>query len=94
VKRNVFTDGTVRYDRLGMLMTREPKNVHKALSDNNWKSALDEKISALIKNKTWHLVPTHHAHNVIDYKWVYKVKEKADGSIDRYKARLVTKRFK
>jgi hypothetical protein len=94
VKPTVFTNGTVRYDHLGMLMTCEPKNLHEALSDSNWKGAMDEEFSALIKNKTLHLVPSHHAHNVIDCKWVYKVKEKADGSIDRYKARLVAIGFK
>jgi hypothetical protein len=39
-------------------------------------------------------VLAHHAHNVIDCKWVYKVNQKADGSIDHYKARLVAKGFK
>lgn len=32
--------------------------------------------------------------NVIDCKWVYKVKRKPDRAIDRYKARLVAKGFK
>jgi hypothetical protein len=49
---------------------------------------------ALMKNKTWHLVPPQKGLNIIGCKWVYKVKRKSDGSLDRYKARLVAKGFK
>lgn len=55
---------------------------------------MDLEYSALMKNKTWHLVPRQEGKNIIYYKWVYKVKRKADVSLDRYKARLVTKGFK
>jgi hypothetical protein len=55
---------------------------------------MDLEFSALLKNETWHLVPRKPEANIIDCKWVYKVKKKADGSIDRYKTRLVTKGFK
>jgi hypothetical protein len=33
-------------------------------------------------------------HNLIDWKWVYKVKHKTDGLVDRHKPRLVAKGFK
>jgi histone deacetylase 1/2 len=55
---------------------------------------MDEEYSALVKNKTWHLVPSHQGKNIVDCRWIYKVKHKADGSVERYKARLVAKGFK
>jgi hypothetical protein len=39
-------------------------------------------------------VLAHQTHNLVDCKWVFKVKHKSDGSIDRYKASLVMKGFK
>jgi hypothetical protein len=57
----------------------------RALCDQRCKLAMDTEITALHKNQTWHLVPSKKGANVIEYKWVYKVKRKADGSIDRYK---------
>jgi uncharacterized protein (DUF2225 family) len=90
----VLKDGMVCYDHLGMTVIREPTTLREALDDENWQRAMDEEFLALMKNKTWHLVPAHQAKNVIDCKWVYKLKQKSDGSIDWYKARLVAKGFK
>jgi histone deacetylase 1/2 len=64
------------------------------LHDKNWKEAMDSEYTALMKNKTWHLVPPQKGINVIDSKWVWKKKYKADGSLDKYKARLVAKGYK
>jgi histone deacetylase 1/2 len=32
--------------------------------------------------------------NIIDYNWVFKIKQKSDGSTEKYIARLVAKEFK
>ena len=48
----------------------------------------------LHETKTWNLVQRPSRKNVIPGKWVYKVKTKADGSIEKYKARYVAKSFK
>jgi hypothetical protein len=55
---------------------------------------MDLEHSALLRNGTWHLVPATQATNIIDCKWVFKVKKRADGSVDRYKTHLVAKGFK
>jgi hypothetical protein len=39
-------------------------------------------------------VPPKKGINLIDSRWVYKIKRRADGSVERYKARLVAKSFK
>lgn len=74
--------------------TEEPTTVEEALGDRNWATAMESEHQALLRNKTWHLVPLPKGKNVIGCKWVYKVKRKADGTVDRYKARLVAKGFK
>jgi hypothetical protein len=91
-KPKVYSDGTVCYGNLNIC--EEPFNLTAALSDPNWKSAMESEFSALLRNNTWHMVPPCSNRNVIVCKWVYKIKRKADGSIDRYKARLVAKGFK
>jgi hypothetical protein len=59
----------------------------------SWRQAMVDEFQALIRNKTWHLIPPREDLNVIDCKWVFKLKRKADGTIDCHKARLVAKGF-
>jgi hypothetical protein len=54
---------------------------------------LKAEIDALEANNTWKLVALPPGKRAIDCKWVYKVKLKADGSLERYKAQLVTKEY-
>ena len=54
---------------------------------------MDTKISALEHNKTWVVIDLPPHKVFIACKWVYKVKYKADGSIESYKARLVAKGY-
>ena len=72
-RHKVYTDGTVRYGNLAV--TAEPANLSEALKNDHWKQAMDYEYSALMRNHTWHLVPSSQSKNIIDCKWVYKVKK-------------------
>ena len=50
-------------------------------------------LQALQANGTWSLTPFPASKTPIGCHWVYKIKHKSDGSIERYKMRLVAKGF-
>ena len=50
-------------------------------------------IAALEANNTWTLTSLPPNKKTIGCKWVYKVKYKSDGSVERYKSWLVAKVF-
>lgn len=71
----------------------EPKCYEEARGVREWEEAMQEEISALNKNCTWQLVPKPADAELVTCKWVYKLKKNADGTIARYKARLVARGF-
>jgi hypothetical protein len=71
----------------------EPICYSQAMLSPEWCATMGDEFDALLENKTWSLCPRPSHHNIIQNKWVFKIKQKQDGSIDRYKMQLVAKRF-
>ncbi|KAK0581318.1 hypothetical protein LWI29_012417 [Acer saccharum] len=71
----------------------EPKTFKSALKDSRWIEAMQEEIKALHDNNTWALVSRPSNVNVVGSKWVFRIKYKENGSVDRFKARLVAQGF-
>ena len=71
----------------------EPHTYREASTDPLWKIAMKEELDALSKNHTWDLVTLLPRKYVVGCKWIYKIKTRFDGSIERYKTRLIAKGF-
>jgi len=54
---------------------------------------MDEEMVTLDVNATWELVVLPKDKKTIGCKWVYKVKHNVDGSMNKYKSRLVAKGY-
>lgn len=70
-----------------------PTSYKAALQDARWKPAMDEEYTTLIKNHTSDIVPLPQGKTPIGCKWVLRVKLNPNGSLNKYKARLVSKGF-
>ncbi|PHU11897.1 hypothetical protein BC332_18827 [Capsicum chinense] len=66
-----------------------------ASSDSSfWKEAANSDIDSILRNYMWELVDLPPGNKPLGSKWIFQRKMKADGTIDKYKARLVVKGFK
>jgi hypothetical protein len=98
LKNNIRKPKQRTYGSVTYLVVRtpasEPISHIDALKHPLWCQAMNDEFEDLIKNKTWHLIPPRDDLKIIYCKWVFKLKQRCDGSIDRYKTRLVSKGFK
>ena len=97
-KPKTFTNGTIHYPIPHALLidgvcSSEPTCYSSAVKDPKWREAMNLEFDALLKNRTWTLVPSWVARSVIGCKWVFWINRRAEGSIERYKACLITKGF-
>ncbi|CAI7827079.1 unnamed protein product [Closterium sp. NIES-54] len=74
---------------------KEPATVQQALGGEHrgkWREAMDKELKALQERNTWKIVPISVARNktILTGKWVFRVKTKADGTIDNRHTSLRT----
>lgn len=78
--------------RLNLHTTTEsllPRSHLQALQAPNWTIAMKDKFNALITNKTWLIVLRPVGANIVHSMWLFRKNYNADGSLERYNARLV-----
>ncbi|CAI7780158.1 unnamed protein product [Closterium sp. NIES-53] len=82
----------------GTEIPKERATVQQALGRKHrekWREAMDKELKALEERNTWKVVPIGVARNktVLTGKWVFHVKTKANGTIDKFKARWIVRGF-
>ena len=70
-----------------------PNSVQEALGEPEWRAATLEELRAHEKNETWTLTNLPLGKCIVGCKWIFSVKHKTDGSVERFKAHIVAKRF-
>ncbi|CAN0871895.1 Retrovirus-related Pol polyprotein from transposon TNT 1-94 [Linum grandiflorum] len=66
-----------------------PSHYRFAVGHPEWDKAVQDEFQALEANQTWEVIPRFPGVSTIGSRWVFTIKLKPDGSLDRYKARLV-----
>nr|GEV11752.1 hypothetical protein [Tanacetum cinerariifolium] len=69
----------------------EPHSYKQAMTDKGWVEAMNKELQALEKNNTWEQTTLPLVYKPITLKWVFKIKYYPDGSLDKFKARLVVR---
>ena len=83
-------------DTVFVTLPDEPKTFRDAMASEDrerWMSAMCDELASHAENQTYEYVAAPRGVRLVDNMWIFKVKEKADGSLDKMKARLVARGF-
>ena len=70
-----------------------PTSYEEACRDKRWVQAMEEEIESMERNNTWSRTELPKGKKLIGCRWVYTIKYKSTGEVERYKARLVAKGY-
>lgn len=72
----------------------KPSSYKSTIQQPQWYLAMQDKLFAIKSQQTWTLIAPNENHKIFGYKWMFKLKMNSDGTIARYKARLVAQGYR
>ena len=67
----------------------EPSSFEEAAQEPTWLDAMVEEYDSIFRNNSWEIVPSPVGKSLVGSRWIYKVNQASDGSVEKYKARFV-----
>jgi len=61
----------------------EPSTFEEVVEKQEWKDAMMEEYQSIMKNGVWEVVPRPKGKSVVTFKFIYKIKHAADGSVNQ-----------
>ena len=71
----------------------EPSSFQEAMQQPTWVDAMVDEYDSIVKNNAWEIVPRPVDKSVVGSRWIYKVNQAIDGSVEKYKAIFVAPGF-
>ena len=71
----------------------DQSSFEEAMHEPIWVDSMVEEYDSIIRNSAWEVVPRPKDKSFVGSRWIYKVKQEADGSVEKHKAIFVAKGF-
>lgn len=76
-----------------LVMEYDPFSFEKVVKSEKWRESMSAKIEAIERNHTRELTMLPKGATPIRVKWVFKTKLNEEGNVEKFKVRLVAKRY-
>eukprot|EP00253_Pinus_taeda_P019595 PITA_19595 len=88
-KRRSTERYTGHMDLVGECVETEPYSFEEAVQQPIWVDAMVEEYDSIVHNSVWDVVLRPENKSLVSSRWLYKVKQAADGSVEKHKERFV-----
>jgi hypothetical protein len=70
----------------------EPSTYEEEAYQQVWKDVMTQEYQSIMKNDVWEIVPRPEGKSMVTSKWIHKIKNATDGSIEKCKVRILSER--
>ena len=75
------------------IIDSEPSNYKEATDQQEWRDAMMEEYQSIMKNDVWEIVSRPKGESMVTWRWIYKIKQASNGSIEKHKALFMLSGF-